>query len=97
MIRTNLNAMGSDHPMALSERPQHAPLGPLLALYMDSLHGWSGLPVAQHGNLGSGPLLALSMSSLHATWGTVWEIPKGPVWASHGIACEAQARDSEAP
>jgi len=67
--------------MALSERPQHAAPGPLLALYIDSLQGWSGLPVAQHGNLGSGPLLALSVRSLHATWGTVWEIQSGLLMA----------------
>jgi len=63
--------------MTLSERPQHTAPCPLLALYMESPNGWPGLPVAQYGNLVSRPLMALS---LHATWSTVWEIPKGPVW-----------------
>jgi len=58
---------------------------PLLALYMESLNGWSGLPVAQYRNLRAGPLMALSVRSQHAAWGPVWEIPKGPVRASHGI------------
>ena len=60
MIRTNLNPMGSGPPMALSERLQHAAPGPLLALYMESLNGWSGLPVAQYGNLRAGPLIHCS-------------------------------------
>jgi len=68
MIRTNLNPMGSGPPMPLSERPQHAAPAPLLALYMESLNGWSGLPVAQYGNLRTGPLMALSVRSQHAAW-----------------------------
>ena len=95
MIRTNLNPMWSGPPMALSKRPQHAALGPLMVLYMESLNGWCGLPVAQYGIPGSGPLIALSVRSHHAVWGTVWEIPKGPIWAFHGIVCEAQTHGSE--
>jgi len=83
--------------MALSDRPQHAAPGPLLALYMDFLNGLSGLRVAQHVNLWSVPPMALSVRSLHMTCSTVWEILKWPVWASHDIACETQARDPEDP
>jgi len=79
MIRTNINPMGSGPAITLSERPQHAAPGPILALYMEFLNGWSGLPVAQYGNLRSGPLMALSVMSQHAACVTVWETPKKPV------------------
>jgi len=65
VIKTNLNSMGSRPPMALSERPQHTAPCPLLALYMESSNGWSGLPVAQYGNLGSRHCLYTLLGALY--------------------------------
>ena len=69
MIRINVNPMGSGPPETLSKRPLHEAPWPLLALYMESLNGCSGLPEARHWNLGSGPLMALSVRSQNLAWG----------------------------
>jgi len=81
VIRTNLNPMGSTPPMALSERPQHTAPCPLLALYMESPNGWSGLPVTQYGNLVSRPLMTLSLHAIWALYGKSQKGQPGPLMA----------------